>query len=103
MGVVALGQEDGSEMAAGCDEAEKVNQGEIWASITSNSEKGVRLENIPGCHCQGAKDKWHDHDNQGEDLVREVGKRLKASLSSPLNQKYGYNLCWNFCWLQYGG
>ena len=63
--------------AAGCDDAEKVNQGEIWASITSNSEKGVRLENIPGCHCQGAKDKWHDHDNQGEDLVREVGRGVE--------------------------
>ena len=47
VGVVALGQEDGSEMAAGCDEAEKVNQGLMGASITSNSEKGVRLENIP--------------------------------------------------------
>ena len=75
-GVVALGQEDGSEMAAGCDEAEKVNQGLMGASITSNSEKGVRfnpgedqVENIPGCHCQGAKDKWSDHDNQGEHLV----------------------------------
>ena len=46
MGVVALGQEDGSEMAAGCDEAEKVNQGEMGASITSNSEKGVRFDLI---------------------------------------------------------
>ena len=55
VGVVALGQEDGSEMAAGCDEAEKVNQGLMGASITSNSEKGVRLENIPGCHCQGGQ------------------------------------------------
>ena len=84
VGVVALGQEDGSEMAAGCDEAEKVNQSEMGASITSNSEKGVRfnpgadqVENIPGCHCQGAKDKWDDHDNQGEDLVREVGRGVE--------------------------
>ena len=52
-GVVALGQEDGSEMAAGCDEAEKVNEGEMGASITSNSEKGVRLENIPLSGGQG--------------------------------------------------
>ena len=44
VGVVALGQEDGSEMAAGCDEAEKVNQGEMGASITSNSEKGVMFD-----------------------------------------------------------
>ena len=84
VGVVALGQEDGSEMAAGCDEAEKVNQGLMGASITSNSEKGVRfnpgadqVENIPGCHCQGAKDKWDDHDNQGEDLVREVRRGVE--------------------------
>ena len=84
VGVVALGQEDGSEMAAGCDEAEKVNQGLMGASITSNSEKGVRfnpgadqVENIPGCHCQGAKGKWDNHDNQGEDLVREVGRGVE--------------------------
>ena len=25
----------------------------------------------------GAKDKWHDHDNQGEDLVREVGRGVE--------------------------
>ena len=28
-------------------------------------------------------------------------RRLKASLSSPLNQKYGCNLYWNFYWLQW--
>ena len=28
-------------------------------------------------------------------------KWLKASLSSPLNQKYGCNLYWNFYWLQW--
>ena len=56
----------------------------MGASITSNSEKGVRfdlggdqVENIPGCHCQGAKYEWDDHDNQGEDLVREVGRGVE--------------------------
>ena len=38
-GVVALGQEDGSEMAAGCDEAEKVNQGEMAPCIRMGGMK----------------------------------------------------------------
>ena len=84
VGVVPLCKEDSSEVASCRQEGEKVNQGEVGTSVTSHPEKGVRsdpggdqLENVEQCHGQGAKGKWHNHNNQGEDQVGEVGRRVE--------------------------
>ena len=81
VGVVPLCKEDPSEVAAGRQEGEEVNQSEVGTSVSGHPEKGVRsdpggdqLQNVPQCHRQGAEDKWHNHNDQSEDEVGEVGR-----------------------------